>query len=288
MKKYVYKITNNVNGKIYIGQTNNIKRRIQEHKHDKRRNHFIFFAIKEFGWENFSVEILYYGDQFNEKEKYYIKLFKSNEEEYGYNIHIGGNDEKGENNPVSILKQKEVDLIIKDLINTDLSYDEIAKKYNVNKKYITNINKGVCWRNDDLYTYPIKRCIRRLSNESLNKIIELLKGNEFTLDEIEEITGEKRYTILNINNGNHWKVQGISYPIRNLKKYKDISGNIINLLKNSNTPIKKIANICNVGIDIVYKINNGEIYKDTNMSYPIRRLSTKRDELGKFTSGSQS
>lgn len=49
MNKCVYKITNNINGKIYIGQTNNLKRRLQEHKHDKRMNHPIHNAIVKYG-----------------------------------------------------------------------------------------------------------------------------------------------------------------------------------------------------------------------------------------------
>lgn len=31
MKKYVYKITNLINNKVYIGQTNNLERRMKEH-----------------------------------------------------------------------------------------------------------------------------------------------------------------------------------------------------------------------------------------------------------------
>ena len=31
MKKYIYKVTNNINNKVYIGQTNNLQRRKNEH-----------------------------------------------------------------------------------------------------------------------------------------------------------------------------------------------------------------------------------------------------------------
>lgn len=69
MEKYVYKIENNINHKIYIGQTNNLERRIKEHRHDKRMNHPIYNAIHKYGWDNFSVETLYFGEDYNTKEK---------------------------------------------------------------------------------------------------------------------------------------------------------------------------------------------------------------------------
>lgn len=69
LEKYVYKITNNITGKVYIGQTNNLKRRIQEHKHDKRCNHPMYTEIHKYGFENFDVEVLYFGSNYDEEEK---------------------------------------------------------------------------------------------------------------------------------------------------------------------------------------------------------------------------
>lgn len=88
MEKYVYKIENNINHKIYIGQTNNLERRIKEHRHDKRMNHPIYNAIHKYGWENFSVETLYFGEDYNTKEKEYIKLYRSNEKEFGWSYYM--------------------------------------------------------------------------------------------------------------------------------------------------------------------------------------------------------
>lgn len=287
MKKYVYKVTNNVNGKVYIGQTNNVKRRIQEHKHDKRRGYKLHAAIKQYGWENFSVETLYYGEDFNEKEKYYIGLFRANDPEHGYNVHVGGNDEKGESNPASILKQKDVDRIIEELLTTDMTYDEIAVEHGVNRRYIENINKGASWRKDGMQ-YPLKRFVKRLSSDSLSKIVSLLKDESVSLSEIEEITGEERYTILDVNKGHHWKLDGEIYPIRDLKPQRHIYDKIIELLKDSDLDIQGIADEFGLNRSVVYKINSGKVYKQQSLDYPIRRLSTKRNELGKYESGYQS
>ena len=70
MEKYVYKITNLINGKSYIGQTINIERRFKEHciKHYNYVS-LINNAIKKYGSSNFKIEQLYYGEDYNEKEK---------------------------------------------------------------------------------------------------------------------------------------------------------------------------------------------------------------------------
>ena len=72
MEKYVYKITNKINGMMYIGETMDFKRRIKEHCNPLNTS-LIGKAIKKFGKENFSFEIIEYCSDFSEKEKFYIK-----------------------------------------------------------------------------------------------------------------------------------------------------------------------------------------------------------------------
>lgn len=51
---YIYKITNKINGKNYIGQTTmNLKDRLTCHK-SPSANMVISKAIKKYGWNNFS------------------------------------------------------------------------------------------------------------------------------------------------------------------------------------------------------------------------------------------
>lgn len=56
----IYKITNQINGKCYIGQSVNIERRWQEHKRFNSREQLaiIHQAFRKYGLENFSFEIL--------------------------------------------------------------------------------------------------------------------------------------------------------------------------------------------------------------------------------------
>lgn len=101
MKNYVvYKITNNINGKIYIGMTNDVKRRwryegIEYRPPLKSDRHRPFWnAIQKYGWDNFTKEIMISGltkeDAF-EKEIQKIKEFDSTNKKIGYNLSPGGN-----------------------------------------------------------------------------------------------------------------------------------------------------------------------------------------------------
>ena len=91
---YIYKITNKVNGKIYIGKTiKTIEERFKRHIYDSRRNNSYFYnAIKKYGIENFIIEEIENVDnsKLNEREKYWISFYNSNFSKIGYNGTIGG------------------------------------------------------------------------------------------------------------------------------------------------------------------------------------------------------
>ncbi len=57
----IYKITNNVNGKVYIGESVDLKKRESKYKglHCKGQQK-IYNSIKKYGWENFTFEVLEY------------------------------------------------------------------------------------------------------------------------------------------------------------------------------------------------------------------------------------
>lgn len=89
----IYKITNQINGKIYIGQSNDIYRRWKEEKFYKGHcNNPLKRAFNKYGLENFDFEIIEECsiEELDEKEIYYISLYKSNEYEFGYNLTSGG------------------------------------------------------------------------------------------------------------------------------------------------------------------------------------------------------
>ena len=85
----IYKITNCVNGKIYIGlTTRTLELRWKEHC--RHNNQVIDKAIQKYGKDNFSLEILEEcsDELLDEREKYWIKDYDSFKK--GYNITAGG------------------------------------------------------------------------------------------------------------------------------------------------------------------------------------------------------
>lgn len=94
----IYKITNLINGKIYIGQTTkDVKIRFRQHC--SKLVTAISKAIKKHGKENFTIEIIDSSDNLNDlntKECYWIKLLNSRLP-IGYNAD-GGGTSKGPGN----------------------------------------------------------------------------------------------------------------------------------------------------------------------------------------------
>lgn len=90
----IYKITNQINNKVYIGQSVNIKKRFNQHKCAARdgENSYFYQALRKYGVENFSFEVLEEcpKEKLNEREIYWIEYFHSTDRSKGYNISRGG------------------------------------------------------------------------------------------------------------------------------------------------------------------------------------------------------
>ena len=107
----IYKITNQVNGKLYIGQSIDIEKRIMDHKTPRahKRNYPISRAIKKYGKENFSFDVIETCQisDLDKLEQHYIKTLNPH-----YNICEGGSGTKGHIVPEEtkkILSQKNKD-----------------------------------------------------------------------------------------------------------------------------------------------------------------------------------
>jgi len=90
----IYKITNKVDGKTYIGQTMGVlRRRWQKHCRKNSRCHYLYNAIQKYGEDGFDkiiVDTAETKEELNEKENHYIQLFNSLAPN-GYNLKTTGN-----------------------------------------------------------------------------------------------------------------------------------------------------------------------------------------------------
>ena len=91
----VYKITNKINGKVYIGQTiRPLITRWRQHYNPSNSNcTALHRAIKKYGKECFTIEQIDVAcdrDELDEKEQYWIAFYDSINPENGYNLRLGG------------------------------------------------------------------------------------------------------------------------------------------------------------------------------------------------------
>jgi len=94
---YLYRITNQINKKVYIGQTVNDKRRWGAHKsyakNPEKTGQYVHRAMAKYGIENFAYEVIVTcrtQDDANEIEDVLIKQYNSRNKDKGYNLNAGG------------------------------------------------------------------------------------------------------------------------------------------------------------------------------------------------------
>ena len=197
---YIYKVTNKINGKIYIGQTNNIDRRKKQHLYDNRTNHQAFKrALNKYGIDNFNWEIIYKCEakkEINIKEKYYIDYYNSKVPN-GYNIANGG--EGGSNwnlQPIVMLDLKgkfikRYDYITQCEIETGLNHSTISAC--CKGKHLRYKNYVFMYERDYLKNGP-KKYIKPKPNHSKEVLQYDLNGN--FINEYESATEASR--VLNL------------------------------------------------------------------------------------------
>ena len=90
----IYKITNKINGKVYIGQTIEGFDRRYRKNFSKLHDGYLKNAINKYGIENFEIskilDVAFSKEELDIKEKSWIKIFNSSNKKYGYNLTEGG------------------------------------------------------------------------------------------------------------------------------------------------------------------------------------------------------
>lgn len=207
----IYKIENLINGHCYIGQSINIELRWKRHKDLIQTSDYpLYAAIRKYGIENFSFEIVQECElsQLDELEVYWIKYYNSYYD--GYNQTLGGDQHR------CIKKVSDEDLleIIQLLQTSELSQNDIAKRFGVGIDTISEINNGKT-RVIDNVTYPIRQ---KKHKEFKCEMCGITISCGSTLcsqcsgishRKTERPTKDELFNLLQLNNGNFSKVSNI-------------------------------------------------------------------------------
>ncbi|MBQ9391951.1 MAG: GIY-YIG nuclease family protein [Lachnospiraceae bacterium] len=140
MLGHIYKVTNKINNKVYIGQTiQSVKDRWYRHcgksgiSEAEMNTHFKR-AILKYGKENFILETIETCDValLDEKEQYYIKLYDSYNN--GYNFTLGG---QGWRKPFKTSEQE--NKVIIELYKMGFTLKDIGKEFSIDKATVKGI-----------------------------------------------------------------------------------------------------------------------------------------------------
>ena len=195
---YIYKITNLINGKLYIGKTSNsIKERWKEHISDSQKERCekrpLYDAFNKYGIDNFQIEKIEEVENDDiacERENYWIEQLRTYvgfDDCNGYNATLGGDSRR-------LYDYKE-------LAKAYLELGTIAaviNKYNCDWKTVNLARKE---NNIEIINKPNKKTIKRISPTGEEKIYESITKAAY--DFPEKATETARHNISRaVNKGN--------------------------------------------------------------------------------------
>ena len=153
----IYKIENKVTDKVYIGKSVNIEKRWIQHRchlnNNVHANDYLQKAWNKYGENGFNFSVLCECEEsvLDEKEIYYINLYKATDRSYGYNLREGGDGGAMSQETIeklrgvgSTLSEDDV-RHIKMCMYLLMDRKEIAEIYNVSPKVLTAISQGKNW-----------------------------------------------------------------------------------------------------------------------------------------------
>lgn len=162
----IYCHCNTINQKVYIGQTYREKQRKIEHlSHSKVKNSHFYNAIANYGYDSFSYSVLCRISSksiqnlkvvLNSLERFFIKKYKSNNPNFGYNNTIGGDCAGPMGNIINIYD-------LQGNLLDSLYFREICSKYNLTAETVYNAIRNNHIARKQYYLrfqnnpYPIKK-----------------------------------------------------------------------------------------------------------------------------------
>lgn len=216
-KGKIYKITNNIDGKIYIGCTvNSLEKRFYEHLYRCYKSDFkskLYNAIKKYGEENFIIELIEECDVnviYNTEKKYILEYdtYKN-----GLNSTLGGEGCLGYKHSSDI--RKKISKALQKNSNKEKTYKELYGNRDNEEKQKRKESVKKHWDNltndeRDKRTNNIKKGKRSKSKYSVGFIKELKNkiNSGIKINELSQQYPEIR--------------KGFFYELKNNRRWSDI------------------------------------------------------------------
>ena len=189
----VYKITNLINNKVYIGITKQIIKRIGNHIYyfknpNSSNNTYLHKSLRKYGLEFFTIEVLEICDtldSLNDKEVYWIQYYNSTDNKKGYNLDSGGNlKEPNEQNIINRrLNAKATPVAQYDLqgnlIQTFCSVKEASRQLDISDSDIHRCHRNKWSRNNFMFRKFEKEPLIQIKpyvNNTGHNLVKLTKG----------------------------------------------------------------------------------------------------------------
>jgi group I intron endonuclease len=149
----IYKITKKENGKSYIGQSNDINRRFQEHKN--KVDIPVEIAIQKYGSDAFTFEIIEECElkELDNREIYWIAYYNTYKG-IGYNCNPGGGNNRGENNGRTKLTNEDV-AYIRECYDAHMRRREVYQQFKNKISFdgFASIWDGSTWKDIKIEVY---------------------------------------------------------------------------------------------------------------------------------------
>lgn len=214
----IYKSTNKITGKVYVGQTiHTLDKRIEGHIKESKleSNRPFMLSINKYGENNFIFETIDSAnnlDELNDKEIYWINFYNSVLPN-GYNVTGGGQGKK-------MISTNELGK----RISEGLKNSEKWKKTKNTEKYSETMKKTFFgWNKGKKFTPEHKEKIWEKNKERILKFNKSISKKWIVIDSennITRITGKEEYfNKLGMNTGNVSKMSKILSQGKNIKRY---------------------------------------------------------------------
>jgi len=163
---YIYTFPN---GKKYVGQTVQTLNNRAKQGEGYINSPAVYNAIKKYGWDNIVIEtfLCTSKQEMNELEQYYIKLYNTTNNQYGYNLTVGGEG----------FPRLDRELIC-NLWNEGLSIGEIADKVNCLGISVTNILQAENLYDEKEVNTRMRKRLSETSGEKLKQYYSIPENQQ--------------------------------------------------------------------------------------------------------------